>query len=242
MEVLVVGAGAMGRWFADAVDAAAAFADVDRDAATAAAEATGGRAVPLDGGETFDAVCIAVPISAGEAAIAEHAPRAERALVDVTGVMGGPVAAMSERAPDRERLSLHPMFAPANAPGNVAMVRDAAGPVTDALVADLRAAGNDLYETTPEEHDEAMETVQASAHAAVLAFALAADDVPEGLATPVYEDLRAVVDQVTGNEPQVYAEIQSAFDGADAVAEAAARLADADGDAFEALYREASER
>lgn len=242
MEVLVVGAGAMGRWFADAVDAAPAFADVDRDAASAAAESVGGRAVSLDGEETFDAVCLAVPISAGDAAIAEHAPRADRALVDVTGVMAGPVAAMAERAPDRERLSLHPMFAPENAPGNVAVVRDAAGPVTDALVEDLRAAGNDLYETTPEEHDEAMGTVQASAHAAVLAFALAADDVPEGLATPVYEDLNAIVDRVTGNEPQVYAEIQSTFDGADAVADAAVRLADADGDAFEALYREASDR
>ncbi|NHN49572.1 prephenate dehydrogenase [Halostella sp. JP-L12] len=242
MEVLVVGAGAMGRWFADAVGAATAFADVDRDAAAAAAEATGGRVVPLDGDETFDAVCIAVPISAGEAAIAEHAPRTERALVDVTGVMTGPVAAMAEHAPDRERLSLHPMFAPENAPGNVAAVRDAAGPVTDAIVEDLAAAGNDLCETTPAEHDEAMETVQASAHAAVLAFALAAGDVPEGLTTPVYEDLAAIADQVTGNEPQVYAEIQSTFDGADAVAEAAARLADADGDAFEALYREASER
>lgn len=242
MEVLVVGAGAVGRWFADAVDAAPAFADVDRDAASAAAEAIGGRAVSLDGTETFDAVCLAVPISAGDAAIAEHAPRADRALVDVTGVMAEPVAAMAERAPDRERLSLHPMFAPEHAPGNVAVVRDAAGPVTDALVEDLRAAGNDLYETTPEEHDEAMETVQASAHAAVLAFALAADDVPEGLATPVYEDLNAVVDRVTGNEPRVYAEVQSTFDGADAVADAATRLADADGDAFEALYREANDR
>jgi len=66
--------------------------------------------------------------------------------------------------------------------------------------------------------------------------------VPEGLATPVYEDLNAIVDRVTGNEPQVYAEIQSTFDGADAVADAAVRLADADGDAFEALYREASDR
>ena len=242
MEVLVVGAGAVGRWFADAVDAAPAFADVDRDAASAAAEAVGGRAVSLDGEETFDAVCLAVPISAGDAAIAEHAPRADRALVDVTGVMAEPIVAMAERAPDRERLSLHPMFAPEHAPGNVAVVRDAAGPVTDALVEDLRAAGNDLYETTPEEHDEAMETVQASAHAAVLAFALAADDVPEGLATPVYEDLNAVVDRVTGNEPRVYAEVQSTFDGADAVADAATRLADADGDALEALYREANDR
>ncbi|WP_121822773.1 prephenate dehydrogenase/arogenate dehydrogenase family protein [Halostella salina] len=241
METLVVGAGAMGRWFARTVDADVAFADADAAAADAAAGAVGGRAVPLDADGRFDAVCVAVPISAAEAAIAEHAPRATRAVFDVTGVMAGPVAAMAEHAPDAERASLHPMFAPGNAPGNVAAVVDAGGPTTDAVLADLAAAGNEVYETTPAEHDAAMESVQASAHAAVLAFALAADDVPAGLRTPVHEGLLDLVGQVTGNEPGVYAEIQATFDGADAVADAARRIAEADGDEFAALYEAAGE-
>jgi len=240
METLVVGAGAMGRWFARTVAADVAFADADPEAADAAAEAIGGRSVPLDADGRFDAVCVAVPISAGEAAIAAHAPKATAAVIDVTGVMAGPVAAMAEHAPAAERASLHPMFAPENAPGNVAVVRDAAGPVTDAIIGDITAAGNEVYETTPEEHDAAMESVQSSAHAAVLAFALAADDVPEGLRTPVYEGLTDLVSQVAGNDPQVYAEIQETFDGAEAVADAAARLAAADAEAFAALYEEAS--
>jgi prephenate dehydrogenase len=37
----------------------------------------------------------------------------------------------------------------------------------------------------------------------------------------------------------VYREIQESFEGADAVADAARRIADADGDAFERLYEEA---
>ncbi|UPV74445.1 prephenate dehydrogenase/arogenate dehydrogenase family protein [Halorussus limi] len=246
MKLLVVGAGEMGRWFGGLVAAHAdesdvAFADADPEVASAAADAVGARAVPLSTDERFDAVCVAVPMSAAEAAIERHAPKAERALVDVTGQMADPVAAMREAAPDRERVSLHPLFAASNAPGNVAVVTDESGPVTDRILAALDAAGNRLVETTPDEHDEAMETVQAGTHAAVLAFAAAADEVPDGLTTPIFEDLTGVAQRVTGNSPSVYAEIQATFDGADRVAEAAARLADADDEEFAQLYREASE-
>jgi prephenate dehydrogenase len=252
MKLLVVGAGEMGRWFGDVVAAHAeegdagretdvAFADSDPDVARAAADAVGGRAFPLSTDERFDAVCVAVPMSAAEAAIERHASKAERAMVDVTGQMADPVAAMGEAAPDRERASLHPLFAASNAPGNVAVVADESGPVTDRIRAALDAAGNRLIETTPAEHDSAMETVQAGTHAAVLAFAAAAEDVPEGLTTPVFEDLTEVAERVAGNSPSVYAEIQATFEGADRVAEAAARLADADGEEFERLYRTASD-
>jgi prephenate dehydrogenase len=244
MKLLVVGAGEMGRWFGEVVlaelgDAEIAFADADPEVAEEAARGINARAVSLSTEERFDAGCVAVPISVAGEVIADHAEKAERALVDVTGQMADPVTAMADVAPDRERVSLHPLFAAANAPGNVAVVADESGPVTDRILDALRGAGNDLVETTPKEHDDAMATVQAGAHAAVLAFALAAENVPEGLTTPVYEDLSAVAEQVTGNTPAVYAEIQDAFDGAEEVAAAAARLADADSEAFEELYREA---
>jgi len=242
MELLVVGAGDVGRWVGRVVDAGVAFADVEPAAAAAAADAVGGRTADLDGEETFDAVCLAVPLGAAERAIAGHAPRAERAVFDVTGTMTGPVEAMREHASDGERLSLHPLFAPENAPGNVASVVDADGPVTRAVREDVAAAGNELFETTPAEHDEAMETVQASAHAAVLAYALAAGDVREEFETPVSAALGEVAGTLTGGTPRVYREIQEAFDGADRVAKAARRVADADPEAFERLYREAGER
>lgn len=252
MKLLVVGAGEMGRWFGEVVISEAesvgasesvdvAFADTDPGVAEEAAAEVGGRAVSLSTDERFDTVCVAVPVSAAESVIEDHAPKAERALVDVTGQMAAPVAAMRSAAPDRERVSLHPLFASANAPGNVAVVTDEAGPVTDRILDALAGAGNDLVETTATEHDEAMETVQAGTHAAVLSFALAAADVPEGLTTPIYEELSAVAEQVTGNTPEVYAEIQATFDGAEQVAEAAALLADADESEFAELYREASE-
>ena len=242
MDVLVVGAGDVGRWFGDAVDATVAFADIDETAATEAAETIGGRAVPLEGDERFDAVCLAVPMGHVAAAIAEHAPRAREAVLDVSGVMGPALEAMAEHAPARERVSLHPLFAPERAPGSIAVVEDAPGPVSAALLEALEGRGNDLVETTAAEHDEAMESVQAAAHAAVLSFALAADPAPEGFETPIYEGLSDLVETVTGGTPRVYADIQETFEGVEAVADAAERLAAADADGFESLYREAATR
>jgi prephenate dehydrogenase len=87
-----------------------------------------------------------------------------------------------------------------------------------------------------------METVQAGAHAAVLAYALAAREVRPEFHTPVSTALAEAAEAVTGGTPRVYREIQATFDGADRVAEAAARVAAAAGDdgAFDDLYRAAS--
>src|SRR6056297_515938 len=111
MNVLVVGAGSMGQWFArtlgDHADAAVAFTDTDSAAAERAAAAVGGRAVPTDTDERFDAVCLAVPMPVARVAIEEYAPLATDAVVDVTGSMAGPLDAMGRAVPDRQRASLH---------------------------------------------------------------------------------------------------------------------------------------
>lgn len=241
MNCLVVGAGAMGRWFADTVDADPTFVDVDPAAAEAAAAAVGGRAAPADDPPTAEVVCVAVPMPAAGEAVAAYADRATEAVVDVTGAMAGPLSAMREHASNLERLSLHPLFAPERAPGRVAAVVDAEGPTTDAVVADLEAAGNDLLWTTAAEHDRAMESVQTAAHAAVLAYALAVEDVPTAFHTPVSRRLAEAAEMVVGGESRVYADVQATFDGADAVAAAAADLAAADREAFVELYERAGE-
>lgn len=226
----------MGRWLGRTVDADVAFADVDPAAAEAAAEDVGGQAVALDGVERFDAVAIAVPMSAAADAIAEQAGRARAAVLDVTGEMATPLAAMAEHAPDRERASLHPLFAPENAPGSVAVVVAEAGPTIDPIVADVARAGNSIVETTPEEHDRAMESIQAAAHAAILAYGAARESVPPGFSTPVSAGLDDLLAQVTRGDPDVYAEIQARFDGASAVAEAATAIEEADDEAFRELF------
>ena len=249
MDLLVVGAGEIGRWVADTVsadaapvDASVAFADRDPAVAADAAEGRDARAVAADGDSVHDVVCLAVPMSAVPAAVAAYAPRAERAIVDVSGEMTDAVDAMREHAPELERASYHPLFAPPRVPGNVAAVVDAGGPAVEALTESIEAGGNDVFETTAAEHDEAMETVQAGAHAAVLAWRLAGSEVREEFHTPVSAALDDVADTVTEGSPAVYAEIQRAFDGADDVADAAAEIAAADEEAFTALYERARAR
>jgi prephenate dehydrogenase len=243
MKLLVVGAGTMGRWFAASVASAGdevGFADTDPDAAREAVEDVGGRVVDPDGEESFDVVCVAVPMPAAPDAIERYAARARQAVCDVTGSMRDPIAAMRDSASERERMSLHPLFAPERAPGNVAVVTDEGGEVTERIQQRLTDAGNDVVETTPEEHDDAMETVQARAHTAVLAFALAAESVPDHFQTPVSAGLFDLVEQMTGGEARVYADVQSAFDGAEDVAAAASELADADTERFLELYEDLS--
>lgn len=241
MKLLVVGAGEMGRWVADTVDAEIAFADADSSVAADAAAARQARRVSTATDEQFDAVCLAVPMSAIDDAVDQYAPLATEAIFDVSGVMAGPLAAMADHAPGLERASFHPLFAPPRVPGNVAVVTAEDGPQLQAVRNDMTAAGNTVFQTSPEEHDLAMETVQASAHTAVLAYALAADSVREEFATPVSAQLEQIATTVTEGDAGVYAEIQSTFDGADAVAEAAQRIAAVDDDAFVDLYQAAKD-
>lgn len=244
MQLLVVGAGEMGRWFARSSGAdAVAFMDRDHAVAEAAVDAVGSaidtRAVPLDSDERFDVVCIAVPMSAVPEAIAEYESLASDAVVDVSGEMRDSVAALREHAGGRQRASFHPLFSAANAPGNVPVVIEEDGPEIAAIREALSAAGNEVFETTPDEHDRAMETVQAKAHTAVLAYALAADEVDERFQTPLSGPLSELVEQVIGNTPEVYAEIQRRYAGGDELAAAARELADADEETFHELYEDA---
>ncbi|WP_336135715.1 NAD(P)-binding domain-containing protein [Natronomonas amylolytica] len=243
MQLLVVGAGEMGRWFARHSGAdSVAFADRDHTVArNAAAEHDDATTVPLDTDERFEVVCIAVPMTAVPEAIADHAEKATEAVVDVSGEMRDSVAALADHAEGRERASFHPLFSASNAPGNVPVVVDRDGPTIETIRDSLSAAGNEVFETTPAEHDRAMETVQAKAHTAVLAYALAADDVDPRFHTTLSAPLEELVEQMVDGTPEVYAEIQERFAGREAVAEAARELADADRETFVDRYEEAGE-
>jgi len=92
MDILVVGAGEIGRWIADTVladespiDATVAFTDRDPAVADDAAAGRDAEAIPVDSDTTHDAVCLAVPMSAVPAAVEAYASRAERAILDVSG-------------------------------------------------------------------------------------------------------------------------------------------------------------
>ncbi|ESP88679.1 prephenate dehydrogenase [Candidatus Halobonum tyrrellensis] len=247
MRLLVVGAGQMGRWAGEVLRSTAervGFVDTNPQAATDAAEAVvDGRVVDPETDERFDCVVLAVPIPDTAAAVERYAPNAaDGALVDVSGAMTGPLEAMEEHA-DGEYASFHPLFAPERAPGNVAYVPGRAGATVDRVRKGLIEAGNDVFETTADEHDDAMASVQTAAHTAVLAYALAADEgVDERFQTPVSEELRDLARTVTAGNPRVYADIRGTFGGADDLATAARALAVTDDDRFVELFERAGER
>lgn len=240
MEVLIVGAGAIGRWFGDMLDSPV-FTDIDHEQAVSAAEATGGDAREIDTIDSVDVVCVSVPMPVASDVIAQFGSQATAAIIDLTGSMTGPLNAMRKHAESIERASFHPLFAPANAPGRIALAPDNDGPVTNHIESVFTTNGNHVFRTTAEEHDRAMETVQAKTHTAVLAFALAADTVPADFQTPIYRGLQELADEMTGGNPRVYADIQDTFSGAQAVADAAQHIADADRESYEQLYRDANE-
>lgn len=247
MRLLVVGAGEMGRWAGRMLRPTAervGFVDTNPQTATEAAEAVvDGRVVDPDTDERFDCVVLAVPIPDTAAAVERYAPNAaDGALVDVSGAMAEPLEAMAEHA-EGEYASFHPLFAPERAPGGVAYVPGRAGSTVDRVRKGLIEAGNDVFETTAEEHDDAMASVQTAAHTAVLAYALAADeDVDERFQTPVSEHLRDLARTVTAGNPRVYADIRGTFGGADDLATAARALAVTDDDRYVDLFERAGER
>jgi prephenate dehydrogenase len=243
MNVLVVGAGTMGRWVGRVLtDASQSVAVTDADPATTreAAAQLDCRVFDPDDADGFDVVCLAVPMPAIEPAIAEYAPLAERAVVDVAGTMTEPLAAMADHAPGCARASFHPLFAPENEPGSVPVVVDSQGRDIETMRAALEARDNHVFETTAAEHDDAMATVQAKTHAAVLAFGLAVEEVDPAFHTPVSSVLAELLEQVTSGSPGVYADIQEQFAGADDIAAAAESIASADRERFEQLYETAS--
>jgi prephenate dehydrogenase len=199
METLLVGAGSMGRWAGGVLaemGATLAVFDTDLAAAREAATALDGRVADPAPDDRFETVCIAVPIPAAPGAIATHGPRATEFVFDVAGTMSGPVEALAGLG-TAERASVHPLFAPENEPGNVPLVVDADGPHLQRFRDTLEARGNHVFETTPDEHDRAMDTVQARTHAAVLAYGLAAEPVPDRFHTPLSASLSELVADVT---------------------------------------------
>lgn len=239
MEVLIVGAGAIGRWFGGMLESPV-FTDIDHGQAAAAAGAVGGNACDIEATDAFEVVCVAVPMPVASEVIARFASHATTAMIDLTGSMTRPLAAMRNHAGTIERASFHPLFAPSNAPGRIAMTPDNEGPVTTEIESVLESNGNHVFRTTAEEHDRAMETVQAKTHTALLAFALAADTVPADFQTPIYRGLQELAHEMTGGNPRVYADIQETFSGAQTVADAARQIADADRETYEQLYRDAN--
>lgn len=243
MRCIVVGAGGMGRWFAAVTGGwlDPVFVDIDQPTARRVAQAFDAQSRGPQELESAPIVCTAVPLSETPAALETYVQYADRAVIDLSGAMSEPLEIMRKHGDNLERINLHALFAPEHSPGRVAAVVENTASTWPTLREHLEGDGNEVFETTAETHDRAMETVQASAHTAVLAYALASERVPPEFHTPISADLESLATRVLSGPPVVYRDIQTTFAGAERVAEAASRLAGADPQRFERLYEQAAE-
>jgi prephenate dehydrogenase len=238
MKLLIVGSGSMGRWFASAVDADITYLDIEPEMANEAAGEMGCGIANPDTEELFDVVCIAVPMPFVEEAITKYSKNASGGLCDITGSMATPIKNMKLHADGIERLSMHPLFGPLNCPGRIAIVEDNMGPLMKKICDDLEKSGNTLFNTTVDEHDEAMKTVQGMAHAAILSFGLAAEKIPDKFGTPIFDGLMKLTMEITRGNPRVYSDIQKIFGGSIEISNAARRISDSDEEEFKKIHED----
>lgn len=217
---VVVGAGAVGRLVAGALESAAEVVMVDSrpaDDVLVADVRWPGYRVRCEL-EQADAVVLALPLAAACDAVDRLTPllRADALLVDTTSVKSTIVGSL-RRARCREALSINPMFRPdLGMRGHpVAVVPVRRGPRGTALLAVLARQGVRVVELSAAEHDAFTAATQAAGHAAVLAFGRAlqrtgADvELVRALAPPPAQVLLALLGRITSGEPEVYWDVQA---------------------------------
>jgi prephenate dehydrogenase len=169
--------------------------------------------------ERADIVVLAVP----EHVALRSVPKLARALrpgtlvVDTLSVKTRIVAALDAHAPRLQAVSLNPMFAPALGFDGRAVaavvVRD--GPRARALLDAIGRRGGRVVEVGADDHDRVAAVTQALAHAAVLAFGLALDELGGpvealgAVAPPPHLTLMAVLARISSGRPETYWDVQA---------------------------------
>ncbi len=179
MEACVIGAGAMGRWFARTFrswDWRVSVWDVEEEKSRQVADEIGAAVgLPLERADLF---FLSVPISATPEVLHEIHPRVKAGalLVDIASVKAEVVRCMqelSEQRRDTELVSLHPLFGP-GAPGlkgeTVVAVPVRKGRIYDELRRRLVTDGAEVVEMEAGAHDEMMARVQALTHFLLLGY------------------------------------------------------------------------
>ena len=207
--VLVGGAGAVGGMFAKLLTASGIAVDV-------VDPSVDGRTVADVDPSAADMVMLAVPERVALAALpgVSAAMRPDALLVDTLSVKGR-IAAI---APDRQMVSLNPMFAPSlgMAGRPVAAVVLGDGPAARELLAHVETWGGRVVRTDADTHDKLTAAAQVLTHAAVLGFghALAAMNLDitqlSAIAPPPHTTMLALLARITSGTPEVYWDVQAA--------------------------------
>lgn len=205
---IIGGTGGIGRWFAD-------FFRVEGYTVHVSGRTTG---MGLDEmARTCRVVIVSVPINATAKVIEKVAPKMKEGalLMDFTSLKAEPVRAMltSSRS---EVLGCHPLFGP-DVPSikglNIALCPARVDKWSGWAEELFRKRGANVFEVTPERHDEMMSIVQGLNHLDTITMALALRETGADLAelkqfsTPFFDTKLAIIEKTCTNNTRLYADI-----------------------------------
>jgi prephenate dehydrogenase len=215
MEVLVVGAGAMGAWFARLFKKwgwGVWLTDVDqrksRNLAKELGVKTGEEILPQ-----ADLVLVAVPISSTPAVLREICGRMKKGalLMEISSVKEQVVSTMLElKSNPVELVALHPLFGPGAESlrgERFAFIPIREGKAFGEVRGRLEGEGAVLIKTKAEEHDSAMARTQALTHLLLLCYLRLRERGK--LQTHLSEAFLELAKAVLSGSPSVYYEIQT---------------------------------
>lgn len=224
MELAVLGAGAMGRWFAKfAGDRGweVSITDIDGRKARRVSEELNINLSDSNEAAARDAgvVLVAVPIKETPQVIEEVAGSVaeDSLLVDIASVKEGPVTKMEEIDVDCELASIHPLFGPGTESledQNIISIPVKVGERYQRFKDILSSSGAQIKEMKAEEHDRLMSVVQSLTHLTLLIYVSAFNSMKssgEALSfqTPMFKKLIDVTKAFLNEDPKLCGDIQT---------------------------------
>jgi chorismate mutase/prephenate dehydrogenase len=167
--------------------------------------------------EGIELAMISVPIELTDGVARELGPHLPEdcILCDVTSIKVSPLSAMLESHPGPV-VGLHPLFGPTTSTMDKQIIVVTPGRDQDAcqwLIEQFAAWGSIILQTSPEEHDEIMSTVQTVRHFATFAFGQflcrRGIDLPRTLefSSPIYRLELGMVGRLFAQDASLYSEI-----------------------------------
>lgn len=224
MDTAIIGAGAMGEWFAKFCKDRGwnvTITDIDEGKAREVAEDLG-IGTAKDNTEAVkgsDVIIISVPIKKTPNVIREVSENIDNdsLLLDIASVKETAVDAMEELEIESELVSIHPLFGPGaeSLEGlNIASVPVNPGDKYEKFKKILSDLGAQVVEIEAEEHDEIMSVTQSLTHFVLLTYlssldSMSIEEKAKELVTPMFQKLLDLSKAFLSEDPRVCADIQT---------------------------------
>lgn len=221
MRITIIGAGAMGTWFANLLrdSGRITLCDIDQKIAKRAASRLGvSHARQNEAVGAADVILVAVPISETPNVVRSALGLMKRGalLFDISSVKGEVVEVMRGFGGRVELASIHPLFGPGATTlsgKDIISVPVKTGQKYKWLKHFLLERGARVTEMEAEEHDRLMSVIQSLTHFTLLSYLASASSLKEygktgKLRTPIFEELRELAKCLLHGDLRMYGEIQ----------------------------------